>query len=55
MFCEVQPFDRIYSHLVLAVGQWNGTRYFMICNAQGRANGYCYDEHVYGKLILVED
>ena len=54
VFCEVQYGNRFYAHLVKDIGDWNGRRCFTIANANGRVNGWCYDEHVYGKLIRVE-
>jgi hypothetical protein len=54
VFCEVQPNDRFYAHLVKAiqVGEWEDTAY-IISNARGRENGWCYRRHIYGKLFEV--
>jgi hypothetical protein len=54
VFCEVQPNDRFYAHLVKAiqVGEWEDTAY-IISNARGRENGWCYRRHIYGKLVEV--
>ena len=49
VFCEVQ--HRFYAHFVKAIGDWNGRRYFKICNLQGCEHGWCFDEQVYGKRI----
>ena len=54
VFCEVQPGNRFYAHVVKRIGEWEGKRYFTIANIKGRENGWCYDEHVYGKLTRVE-
>jgi hypothetical protein len=55
VFCEVQPGDRFYAHLVKRK-EWvwteagGGEWYFTISNAQGRENGWCHIEHIYGRL-----
>ena len=59
VFCEVQPGDRYYAHLVkrkersaqyelwgAQFAQW----VFTISNMKGRENGWCYIEHIYGRL-----
>ena len=53
-FCEVQPDDRFYAHIVKRIGEFEGQRCFTIANISGRENGWCFDEHIYGKLIHVE-
>ena len=63
VFCEVQWGNRFYAHMILAI-QWHKTaesasgeetwkRYFTIGNINGHVNGWCYDEHVYGRLVEV--
>ena len=51
VFCEVQPGNRFYAHLVKRK-EWRGVEwYFTISNAQGRENGWCRIEHIYGRLV----
>ena len=52
VFCEVQPGDRFYGHLVKRK-EWNAKLekwVFTISNMKGRENGWCYMEHIYGRL-----
>ena len=61
VFCEVQPGDRFYAHVVkkkywytcdpVEPDQWA----FIISNIKGRENGWCYIEHIYGKCVEVMD
>ena len=55
VFCQVQPGDRFFAHNVKAKGVWpaTGRTYFTIANLEGRENGWCYIEHIYGRLIEV--
>ena len=55
VFCQVQPGDRFYAHNVKAIDVWpsTGRTYFTIANLKGRENGWCFIEHIYGKLIEV--
>ena len=69
VFCEVQPGNRFYAHLVLTIDWENKSpaasasaagarsipprRRFWIGNQSGRSNGYCYDPHIYGRLVEV--
>ena len=52
VFCQVQPGDRYYAHLVKRK-EWS-PRYekwvFTISNINGHENGWCYMEHIYGRL-----
>ena len=56
VFCQVQPGDRFYAHLVKTKEfdtfreEWK----FTISNIKGRENGYAYMETIYGKLISVQ-
>jgi len=66
VFCEVQPRDRFYGHLVKKkvwgykppapydhdVGAGAGW-YFIISNLKGWENGWCAWKHIYGKLTEV--
>ena len=56
VFCEVQPGDRFYAHLVLeAEEDWRSDKMrYIIGNASGRQNGWCHIEHIYGRLVKVE-
>jgi hypothetical protein len=66
VFCEVQPGNRFYAHLVLRK-EWSRARLagmsaslaecvmggewkFTIGNISGRENGWCRIEHIYGRL-----
>ena len=53
VFCEVQPGNRFYAHLVKDKTWWRGEDQwcFTISNAEGRENGWCLIEHMYGKLV----
>ena len=53
VFCEVQPRDRFYGHVVKKKEFWwsSWCYYFTISNLRGRENGWCYIQHIYGKLI----
>ena len=52
VFCQVQPTNRFYGHLVLSKTIWkgNGRTCYCIGNAEGRPNGWCHIEHIYGRL-----
>ena len=63
VFCEVQPGNRFYTHYILRI-EWETAaassaatgepkRKFIIGNARHHENGYCYDEHIYGRLVEV--
>ena len=56
VFCQVQPSDRFFGHLVSV--KWYCVRdqewYFTITNLKGWENGWCAMKHIYGKLIRVE-
>ena len=55
VFCQVQPSERFCAHLVKdkewhdADRRWK----YWISNPQGRINGHCYKEHIYGRLFVV--
>ena len=56
VFCEVQPYNRFYVHLVNKK-EWDfdHSQYkFTITNIKGRENGYCFMRHIYGRLIACE-
>ena len=55
VFCEVQPNDRFYAHLV-SHKYWDDQSScyaFTISNLAGHRNGWCYIEHIYVKLTDV--
>ena len=55
VFCEVQPGDRFYAHLVLEAQEGSsGKMRYIIGNASGHQNGWCHIEHIYGRLVKVE-
>ena len=51
VFCQVQPGDRFYGHLVSRKWFQDGEWYFTISNLKGRSNGWCAIKHMYGRLI----
>ena len=54
VFCEVQPGNRFCAHIVRKIEDLEGRRCFTIANYAGREIGWCYSEHIYGKLIQAE-
>ena len=59
VFCEVQPKGYFYAHKILKI-KWNAAgvaqkydRWFVIGNQAGRENGWCYKEHIYGRLVEI--
>jgi len=54
VFCEVQPGDRFYAHLFLRkeTNDHSGKTRFIIGNKSGYENGWCFLEHIYGRLRL---
>ena len=54
VFCEVQPGNRFYAPIVRKIEDLEGRRCFTIANYAGREIGWCYSEHIYGKLIHAE-
>ena len=54
VFCEVQPGDRFYAHLVKCKYRYEGGAWcYIIANLAGRENGWCSLCHIYGRLIRV--
>ena len=51
VFCQVQPGDRFFAHLVSRKWFEDGEWYFTISNLKGRENGWCSIEHIYGRLV----
>ena len=54
VFCQVQPGDRFFAHVVSRKWFQNGEWYFTISNLKGWENGWCSIKHIYGRLIRVE-
>ena len=54
VFCQVQPGDRFYGHLVSCKWFQDGEWYFTISNLKGREHGWCSINHIYGRLIRCE-
>ena len=59
VFCEVQPNNFFYAHKILKI-RWNfaGTaekydRWYVIGNQAGHENGWCYKQHIYGRLFEI--
>ena len=53
VFCEVQPGDRFFAHIIKQIVVRRGRPIFYISNLRGKINGYCEKKHIYGKLISV--
>ena len=55
VFCQVQPADTFYAYHAKKKEVWGGTgKYsYTIANLKGRENGWCYIEHIYGRLAEV--
>ena len=59
VFCEVQPKGRFFAHLILrmeedgAAASARNRRIWTIGNIKGRENGWCYDRHIYGRMVEV--
>ena len=54
-FCRVQPSGFFYAHIVQCK-EWDKEDkkwVFWISNIEGRSNGWCWIEDVYGKLFSV--
>jgi hypothetical protein len=53
VFCQVQPGDRFYAHLVKRkwLSQLDGQLYYTIANYKGHEKGWCLIEHLYGRLV----
>ena len=55
VFCRVQPSQYFYAHIVHEV-KWHFQQRpsYYIGNIQGRINGWCYREHIFGILVDVQ-
>ena len=56
VFCQVDPGDRYYAHLV-KTKEWHymrGEWLYTISNMEGRPNGTCFIGQIYGKLYRAE-
>ena len=54
VFCQVQPGDRFFAHVVSRKCIQNGKWHFTISSLRGRENGWCRIEHIYGRLVRVQ-
>ena len=57
VFCQVQPGERYFAHIVLEVVQPNyytEAKYYQIGNITGHRNGWCFREQIYGILVDVQ-
>ena len=57
VFCQVQPGERYFAHIVLEVVQPNyytEAKYYQIGNITGHRNGWCFREHIFGILVEVQ-
>ena len=54
VFCQVQPGDRFFAHVVSRKWFQNGEWYFKISNLRGRENGWCAMKHIYGRLVRAQ-
>ena len=55
VFCLVQPTGLYYAHLVKEK-EWHRREQhyrFWISNLKGHVNGWCWIEHMFGKLVQV--
>ena len=52
VFCEVQPKNHFYAHKVIEIipSSINKATQYIIGNANGHRNGWCYRRHIYGRL-----
>ena len=51
VFCQAQPKNRFFAHLVKYKWWEDGQWHFQISNLAGRPNGWCRIEHIYGLLV----
>ena len=56
VFCQVQRSQALYGHIVWSIEQdyHAQERKYWIGNIEGRRNGWCYREHIYGILVEVQ-
>jgi hypothetical protein len=56
VFCEVQRSKLYYAHIVLEVYEdlYRKEPQYWIGNIEGRMNGHCYREHIFGILVDVQ-
>ena len=54
VFCEVQPRNRFFAHMVLEAQEVSKDKMrYIIGNVNGHRNGWCQIEHIYGRLVDV--
>ena len=56
VFCQVQRSQQYYAHIVLEIQDcyYRQEPKYWIGNIQGRVNGWCYREHIFGILVEVQ-
>ena len=56
MFCRVQTSKQYYAHIVLSIEHDYHAKEqkYWIGNIEGRMNGWCFREHIYGILVEVQ-
>ena len=55
VFCEVQPLGRFYAHMVVQKQEESsGKMRYIIGIHMGPQKGWCYIEHIYGRLVNVQ-
>ena len=56
VFCEVQRSKQYYAHIVLAIERDYHAMEpkYWIGNIEGRINGWCFREHIFGILVEVQ-
>ena len=54
VFCQVQPSQHHYAHIVLSVDDHHQEPTYWIGNIERRENGWCLREHIFGILVHVQ-
>ena len=54
VFCQVQPGNRYFAHVVSRKWFEDDDWYFIISILKGIQNGWCSIKHIYGRLTKVE-
>ena len=56
VFCQVQRSQQYYAHIVLNIESdyYASEDKYWIGNIEGRINGWCFREHIYGILVDVQ-
>ena len=56
VFCQVQPSERFFAHMITEMkvdpaASAKNRRAWTIGNINGHVNGWCYDRHIYGRMV----